>query len=93
MKHYKDEDDDIDSFIDDLNDEDEEDEWGVEMSEGFCLSELGIDGKEIGVLYHRGSVKEFIKKLKEEIGNNDIYPWVIGIIDKLAGEVLRWVRN
>ena len=32
----------------------------------FNLSELGIDGKELGILYHQGSIKEFIKMLKEE---------------------------
>ncbi len=31
----------------------------------FKLSKLGIDGKELGILYHQGSIKEFIKRLKD----------------------------
>ena len=58
------------------------------MTSKFNLSKLGIDGKELGILYHQSSVKEAVRLLKESLKDyrNPDIDRVYKNINKIFGE-------
>jgi hypothetical protein len=60
------------------------------MTEDFNLSEKMLYEKNFGYIYSKEDVKEFIKRLKEEI-ENPTYPYndIFQLIDNLAGDDLK----
>ena len=64
-----------------------------DWEEEFCLSNLEMTDKHGSKYLYSEQVREFIKRLKEEIRNGDLYRCVncksnLKFIDKIAGDSL-----